>query len=131
VTWNRRRRKLFYSSTGRIWRFLLRWAIFCAIIVSPYAATLTRAESRAPAKDEAGSLPDARIDSLPIRITVVDGQHIRFRRLSGGAGLSQTRVGWVVRDNMGLYGLELSMDSIDTTAIDRKYSSTNPDAQIA
>ena len=30
-----------------------------------------------------------------------------------------------------LYGLELSMDSIDTTATDRKYSGTNPDAQIA
>jgi hypothetical protein len=30
-----------------------------------------------------------------------------------------------------LYGLELNMDLIDTTAIDRKYSSTNPDAQIA
>jgi signal transduction histidine kinase len=49
VTGKRRRRKLFYSSRGCNWRFLLRWAIFCAIMLPPYAATFTRAASRAPA----------------------------------------------------------------------------------
>ena len=45
-----------------------------------------------------------------------------YRRLELGGWY---RTIWV------LYGLELSMDSIDTTAIDRKCSSTNPDARIA
>lgn len=115
MTRNRRRRKLFYRSSGCNWRFLSRWAIFCAVIVFPYTATFSRAESRAPARDEAGSLPDARIDSLPIGITVVDGQDIRFRRLSGGAGLSQTRVGSVVQDNVGFiwFGTQYGLNRYD------------------
>ena len=94
---------------------ILRCAIFCEIVISPYTATFTRAQSRVPARDEASSLPDARIDSLPTRITAVDGQDIRFRRLSGGAGLSQTRVGWVVQDNLGFiwFGTQYGLNRYD------------------
>ncbi len=97
------------------WRLLFRWAVFCAIILSPYGTTFVRAEPGARARDKTGSLPDARIDSLPVRITVVDGQDIRFRRLSGGAGLSQTRVGWVAQDNLGFlwFGTQYGLNRYD------------------
>jgi ligand-binding sensor domain-containing protein/signal transduction histidine kinase len=84
-------RKLYNRSGDCNWSFLLCGAIFCATIASAYSATRAGADS----------LPDARLDSLPTRINVVDGQDIRFRRLSEGAGLSQTRVGSVVQDNLG------------------------------
>ncbi len=63
------------------------------------------AEPGTSARNEGGSLADAGIDSLPIKLPVVDGQDIRFRRLSGNAGLSQTRVAWVVQDNLGFIWL--------------------------
>src|ERR1700691_1359442 len=84
---------------GRYWRFLLRWTIYCAIVVFTCAASFARAESKTPARNEAP--PDARVDFLPIKLTVVDRQDIRFRRLSGSAGLSQTRVSSAVQDNLG------------------------------
>lgn len=115
VAWNGRRRKPSYGLQGCNWRFLLRLAIFCAIVVSPYTASFTRAQSSAPASDETASMPDARIDSLPVRLTVVDGQDIRFRRLSQGAALSQTRVGWVIQDKMGFicFGTQYGLNRYD------------------
>jgi ligand-binding sensor domain-containing protein/signal transduction histidine kinase len=81
-------------------RFLWRCAIFCSIVVSPFSATFTKAESS---------------DSLPARITVVDGQDIRFRRLSGSSGLSQTRVGWVAQDKVGFiwFGTQYGLNRYD------------------
>jgi ligand-binding sensor domain-containing protein len=99
VTCNSRRRRLFHCSR---WRLLLPGALHCAIIVTTYAETSTRAEY-------------ARADSLPKRITVVDGQDIRFRRLPGEHGLSQTRVGWVVQDGLGFiwFGTQYGLNRYD------------------
>ena len=65
------------------------------------AGSATGAEIKTLAKNEATNLSDAQTDSLPIKIPVVDGQDIRFRRLSKSAGLSQTRVASVVQDKLG------------------------------
>ena len=81
--------------------FLLVLTMLCAVVACHDAATSRRVESSAPAKNEAGALPPARTGPLPIKLTAVDGQDIRFRRLPGGTGLSQTRVGWVVQDHLG------------------------------
>jgi signal transduction histidine kinase/ligand-binding sensor domain-containing protein len=58
---------------------------------------------------------DARIDSLPVKIPVVDGQDIRFRRLSETAGLSQTRVSSAVQDNLGFiwFGTQYGLNRYD------------------
>lgn len=77
--------------------------IFCAVTLSSYAASAAIAESGTSARNEGGSSADAGIDSLPIKLPVVDGQDIRFRRLSGNAGLSQTS--WVAQDNLGFIWL--------------------------
>jgi hypothetical protein len=97
---NRRRRRLFRIERQN-WRFLLVLTMLCAVVACHDAATSSRVESSAPANNEAGALPPARTGPLPIKLTAVDGQDIRFRRLPGGTGLSQTRVGWVVQDNLG------------------------------
>jgi hypothetical protein len=112
---NGRRRRVLYLSRGHNWRLLLHWTIYCAILVFPCAASFTRAESKTPARDGAGSLPDARGDFLPIKSTVVDRQDIRFRRLSGSAGLSQTRVSSAAQDNLGFiwFGTQYGLNRYD------------------
>src|SRR5262249_58981027 len=45
------------------------------------------------------------VDPLPAKIHLVDGNDIRFRRLSASAGLSQTRVGSIVQDKVGFIWL--------------------------
>jgi signal transduction histidine kinase/ligand-binding sensor domain-containing protein len=90
-------------------------ALFCAAVLSRSAPSVTRAESASPDGNEAGSLADRAIDLLPLKMTVVDGKDIRFRRLSGGAGLSQTRVAWAVQDNLGFiwFGTQYGLNRYD------------------
>ena len=110
-----RQRRLLYHSRGHNWRLLLRWTIYCAIIVFSCAASFTRAESKTPARNEAGSVADARVDFLPIKLTVVDRQDIRFRQLSGSAGLSQTRVSSAAQDHLGFmwFGTQYGLNRYD------------------
>jgi signal transduction histidine kinase/ligand-binding sensor domain-containing protein len=55
------------------------------------------------------------VDHLPARIDLVDGLDIRFRRLSASAGLSQTRVSWVVQDKTGFiwFGTQYGLNRYD------------------
>jgi hypothetical protein len=79
------------------------------------AGSATGAEIKALAKNEATSLSDGQTDSLPIKIPAVDGQDIRFRRLSKSAGLSQTRVASVVQDKLGFiwFGTQYGLNRYD------------------
>jgi ligand-binding sensor domain-containing protein len=96
-------------------RFLVGWTIFCAAIAGHPAPTFGRVESSAPAREEASSLPDSRTDPFPPKLTVVDGQDIRFKRLPENAGLSQTRVSSVVQDNLGFiwFGTQYGLNRFD------------------
>jgi PAS domain S-box-containing protein len=91
------------------------WTIFCAAIAGHPAPTSGRLESNAPAKEEASSSPDSRTDPFPPKLTVVDGQDIRFKRLPESAGLSQTRVSSVVQDNLGFiwFGTQYGLNRFD------------------
>jgi ligand-binding sensor domain-containing protein len=96
-------------------RLLVGWTIFCAAIAGHPAPTFGRVESSAPAREEASSLPDSRTDPFPPKLTVVDGQDIRFKRLPENAGLSQTRVSSVVQDNLGFiwFGTQYGLNRFD------------------
>src|SRR6266481_6294593 len=48
-----------------------------------------------------GRVPEAHIDSRVVRFPVIDGNDIRFTRLSTSEGLSQTRVAHVIGDDLG------------------------------
>ncbi len=113
VVWRRARQRPSCHSGDNDWRLLLRWAILCALIVSLQAPSMTRAESEPSAKGEGGSLPGAWHDPFPEKISVVEGRDIR--RLSGSAGLSETRVAWVVRDNLGFiwFGTQYGLNRFD------------------
>ena len=96
-------------------RLLVGGTIFCAAIAGHPAPTFGRVESSAPAREEASSLPDSRTDPFPPKLTVVDGQDIRFKRLPESAGLSQTRVSSVVQDNLGFiwFGTQYGLNRFD------------------
>ena len=76
---------------------LLLWTLLC--VLAMYSA-IVRATG-----EPLAALKNNQADTLPARIDVVEGTEIRFRRLPVSAGLSQTRVAWVVQDNVGFIWL--------------------------
>jgi ligand-binding sensor domain-containing protein len=63
----------------------------------------------------AGTVPQASVDPLPIRLPIVDGRDIRFARISTAEGLSQTKVGQIVQDNQGFmwFGTQYGLNRYD------------------
>ncbi len=57
----------------------------------------------------------AKIDLLPAKIDVIDGNDIRFRRLSASTNLSQTRANWLVQDKVGFlwFGTQYGLNRYD------------------
>ena len=54
-------------------------------------------------------------DPLPLKMTVTAGNDIRFRKLSGSAGISQTRVASIVQDGLGFlwFGTQYGLNRYD------------------
>jgi hypothetical protein len=74
------------------------------------AGSATGTEIKTLAKNEATSLSDAQTDSLPIKIPVVDEQHIRSRRLSKALAYRRPESHPWFKTSWALSGLEHSMD---------------------
>jgi hypothetical protein len=97
---------LDYSSPkplGKRRRVLLSWALLLLFLEHPLLmAAAADARSR-------GS------DPLPLKVTVIDSDDIRFRKLSGSAGISQTRVSSVVQDGLGFlwFGTQYGLNRYD------------------
>src|SRR5580698_2432136 len=54
---------------------------------------------------DAGEAPQARFNPDPVRVNVVEGDDVRFLRLSGIEGLSQNRVTQILQDDQGFMWL--------------------------
>jgi ligand-binding sensor domain-containing protein/signal transduction histidine kinase len=61
--------------------------------------------ARGSASPDAGGVPQARINPDPVRVNVIEGDDVRFLRLSGVEGLSQNRVTQIVQDDQGFIWL--------------------------
>ena len=94
VVFKNMKQKLPNCFGGRQRPLLLRCMILLFLVFS------IEPESRAQS-ELSPSVDHSTVDSLPAKIQLVDGSDIRFRRLPAGAGLSQTRVNWVVQDKVG------------------------------
>jgi signal transduction histidine kinase/ligand-binding sensor domain-containing protein len=92
-----------FKSPPPNWRWFLRWTPFFLILGLPLLVA-ARVDVR-----------NVSSDSLPLKLTVIDGDDIRFRRLSAGADLSQTRVASVVQDKLGFiwFGTQYGLDRYD------------------
>jgi ligand-binding sensor domain-containing protein/signal transduction histidine kinase len=64
---------------------------------------------------DAGSVPQARINPDTVRVNVVEGDDIRFLRLSGVENLSQSRATHIVQDDQGFmwFGTQYGVDRYD------------------
>jgi len=62
-----------------------------------------------------GAVPRPRIDSRTVRLPMVDGESIRFTRITTADGLSQTRVAQIVQDDRGFmwFGTEYGLNRYD------------------
>jgi ligand-binding sensor domain-containing protein/signal transduction histidine kinase len=82
-----------------------------AILLSLFAASLARGDSRP--SQIAGHRTT--LDPPSEKNDLVDGNDIRFQRLSAGTGLSQTRVAWVVQDKVGFmwFGTQYGLNRYD------------------
>jgi signal transduction histidine kinase/ligand-binding sensor domain-containing protein len=87
--------------------------LICALALH-FETIQVRAESEEPSNTLA-NFANNRPDTVPARIDVVEGNDIRFRRLPASAGLSQTRVAWVVQDKVGFvwFGTQYGLDRFD------------------
>ena len=93
--------------------FYLGCAVVCVLAIQA-GARLARSEP-GPASKTDQTPSSNQTDSLPARSDAVEGFDIRFRRLSPAAGLSQTRVAWVVQDKVGFiwFGTQYGLNRFD------------------
>jgi ligand-binding sensor domain-containing protein len=61
------------------------------------------------------AVTEAGVDPRPIRVSLADGNDIRFSRISTAAGLSQTRVAQIVQDDQGFmwFGTQYGLNRFD------------------
>jgi ligand-binding sensor domain-containing protein len=102
-------------TTWHIWRNALIWLSTAFACTAAPGLESGRAIAQSGHALSGDSLPDARIDSLPNKIPLVDGQDIQFRRISRDTRLSQTRVAWAVQDGLGFmwFGTQYGLNRYD------------------
>jgi signal transduction histidine kinase/ligand-binding sensor domain-containing protein len=107
----RRPKQLFsvFVGCGLFARFLGFLTI--AVLLCLFRATLARGDSQSSQVVGQNTIPDP----FSEKIDLVDGNDIRFQRLSGGTGLSQTRVAWLVQDKVGFmwFGTQYGLNRYD------------------
>src|SRR6478672_1741777 len=81
------------------WRSPFRWTM---LLLAPFHFTF-------------GSVPQAAVTAESIRLPLVDGESMRFTRLSTENGLSQTRVSQIIQDDQGFlwFGTQYGLNRYD------------------
>ncbi len=107
----RRPKQLFYFLVGRGLTAQFPGYVTVTVFLCLFAAAAARGAAQSP--QVAGH--DAIADPFSEKIDLVDANDIRFRRLSAGTGLSQTRVGWLVQDKLGFmwFGTQYGLNRFD------------------
>jgi hypothetical protein len=61
------------------------------------------------------SVPQALVDSQPVRVPVIEGKGVRFTHLPAGQGLSQVRVAQIIQDDQGFlwFGTQVGVNRYD------------------
>jgi signal transduction histidine kinase/ligand-binding sensor domain-containing protein len=103
--------RLFYFLVGCDLPARLPLFVAIAVLLCFLRATPARASSQSSPVAGHGTI----LDPLSEKIDLVDGNDIRFQRLSAGTGLSQTRVGWVAQDKVGFmwFGTQYGLNRYD------------------
>jgi streptogramin lyase len=98
---------------------LVGLTICCALVVLSCTTTLGMAGSEARLRDHRpvspGVVGQAHAEARTIALPVVDGEGLRFRRLSTDEGLSQTKITQIVQDDQGFiwFGTQYGLNRFD------------------
>jgi len=88
---------MVHGPFGCLWR--LGWILFGVFFLCATVAAVGQSvTSSSPPTD---SVPNAVISPSPVKLPLTDGRDIRFKKLTGSEGLSQTRASSAVQDNLG------------------------------
>jgi ligand-binding sensor domain-containing protein/signal transduction histidine kinase len=91
------------NSRGKVCARAVAFAV-CLLSVAHLLRAQT-AVSTVATVSTAGGVPQARLNPDPVRVHVIEGDDVRFLRLSGIEGLSQNRVTQIVQDDQGFMWL--------------------------
>jgi ligand-binding sensor domain-containing protein/signal transduction histidine kinase len=107
----RKPKQLFYFSVGSGLPARFLGYVTIAILLCLFRAPLARGDSQSSQVAGHSTI----LDPLSEKIDLVDGNDIRFQRLSVGTGLSQTRVAWLVQDKVGFmwFGTQYGLNRYD------------------
>src|SRR5260370_33099901 len=100
-------------------RVLVRLAVRCTLVAFLFDATLGMAQDGVGRSDNqpnnVGAVRQAHVDPRTITLPVVDGNCVRFTRLSTTDGLSQRRVSQIVQDDLGFmwFGTQYGLNRYD------------------
>jgi ligand-binding sensor domain-containing protein len=103
-------RRVARPSALRTWDATLAFAMPLIVISSLMQAVQADSRTAPPSVT-----PPSRSFAPPVRLPVIDGNDIRFSRLSTAQGLSQTRVPDIVQDDQGFmwFGTQHGLDRYD------------------
>ena len=106
-----------------LWRTEMRqptlrgWGVIFVVAVLPIAlsGSFAAAQGHSPITSTNPISEMRRGSSPPVRVAVIDGNDLRFSRLSTSQGLSQTRVAQIVQDDQGFmwFGTQYGLDRYD------------------
>jgi signal transduction histidine kinase/ligand-binding sensor domain-containing protein len=107
----RRLKQLFHFLLGSGLPARLLVYATITVLICLLQATPARGDSQSSQIAGHSTVPDP----LPEKIDLVDGNDIRFQRLSSSTGLSQTRVEWLVQDKVGFmwFGTQYGLNRYD------------------
>ena len=90
-------------------------ALWLTLAILCEGALISQAEPRSLTLNSSTKLEQVHVNPEPVRVTVIDGDDLRFRRLSTNAGLSQTRVAQIVQDDRGFmwFGTQYGLNRYD------------------
>jgi ligand-binding sensor domain-containing protein len=110
VAFKKPKQLLYFLLRGGLPARFLGYLTIAALL---YLFQATPARGDSPSSQVAGN--STILDPLLEKIDLVDGNDIRFQRLSPGSGLSQTRVEWLVQDKVGFiwFGTQYGLNRYD------------------
>jgi signal transduction histidine kinase/ligand-binding sensor domain-containing protein len=98
----------------------------CLAALASFVSSFAANAQNADIPNNSASVVEARVQRRTVRVPVIEGTDIRFRRLSTEAGLSQTRVEQIVQDDQGFmwFGTQFGLNRYDGNAF--KVFTPNP-----
>src|SRR5262249_41590593 len=110
-----KRRYLFDGHPRQNWGPSFRMSFACGVLIWVAVFSSQARAEKSLTLNGSASLEQVHVNPQTVRVTVSDGDDIRFNRLSTNAGLSQTRVAQISQDGQGFmwFGTQYGLNRYD------------------